>query len=146
MVARNRLRQVHVLLYKLKRLFGKKVTLREPLTNTNNVQTGVITRTYTLHVIQRAILFPTAETRTFSYDLSYIAANKNFTYGGFYEKNDRLMIVMKRRLPTGVSINTDWDILVGTANDEYEIKDVSLSENDEAYLMKVTRVQTADGT
>jgi hypothetical protein len=43
---------------------------------------------------------------TFVYDLAYIAANKNFTEGGFLQMNKVDFVIRKRNIPSGIVIAT----------------------------------------
>ena len=92
------LRQIKRILYRLKRQFGQEIVYSRNTTNTVNYRTGAITRAGTDVTIKRAIVLPARMIRSFEYDLTYIAANKNFTYGGFYDDSSRLIIVDRKDL------------------------------------------------
>lgn len=47
----------------------------------------------------RILLFPRKMNRDFEYDIAYLASNKNFTYGGTYDVNTRLALLLKKQLP-----------------------------------------------
>ena len=95
------------IIYRLKRQYGHALTIRRPLAATHNVQTGQIVRTFESFVVRRAVVLPRNLSRHFTYDLTYIAANNNFVGGGFYDINDRLVLVDLRDLPAGFVFNLD---------------------------------------
>lgn len=88
------LRQIRNILYRLKREFGVPLVLHtissyaEP-----NLETGTTDIQTTSINIRRAIKLNVKLQRTFVYDLSFIAANKNFTTGGLFDKYDNVIIV-----------------------------------------------------
>lgn len=53
---------------------------------------GTAARTDADYSIKRAIVSPASQAGDFVYDLSFIAANKNFTYGGFFDTTQRYVI------------------------------------------------------
>lgn len=79
-------------LYSLKKEFGFSITFHK-LTETYNLETGERTPSIEIKKINRAIVMPDALQRKFEYDLAFIAAAKNFTYGGFYDTSLRRIIV-----------------------------------------------------
>lgn len=89
----NNIRQIRLILYRLKRDFGQPLTFTQTTSLDQDVKTGQVTRTERIIRIRRAPILDVAMSRTFSYDLSFIAANKNFTYGGLYDVGTRMIIV-----------------------------------------------------
>ncbi len=75
--------------------------------STRDLDTGALTNIETIHKIKKALPMPETVTRKFSYDLSYIAANKNFVYGGFFDREDLSMIFLTRDLPGEYSLNDE---------------------------------------
>ena len=75
MVAQNLLRQITVILYRLKRQWGQKVDVYQFVSQTNNVETGAIQRTYNKITVRRAPVLPNEIERRAIYDLTFIAAN-----------------------------------------------------------------------
>jgi hypothetical protein len=100
---------------------------RESITTV--ITTGVTSTTITAtKSISRAILLPKRIRTDFIYDLSFVAANKNFTYGGYFGRTDRFVIVDAKDLGTFV-IDKESDVCV-ISNRRYTIKEVE--EYDEA--------------
>lgn len=140
MVAKNLLRQIKVLLYRLKRQFGLKVTYtRKTSADTYNVTTGAVTRDLNIITIRRAPVLPAREFKRFAYDLSYIAANKNFTYGAFYTTKTRAVIIEKRDLPAGFVASTDDTI--SFKGQKYEIKEFHPAEDNQSFLFIVEHLK-----
>jgi len=95
----NTLRQIKVILYRLKRNFGIPVKIIHTVSQTYDVQTGETVRSEDLITVRRGICITPRVARDFSYDLSFIAANKNFTYGGFYDTASRVLILDSKDVP-----------------------------------------------
>lgn len=128
----NSLRNHKKILYNLKRSFGQPVTFKFPIVNTYNVETGAVTREYTSIYVRRAIVLPTRLTRDFVYDLAYIASNKNFTEGGFFDKVVRNIIVMKSDLK-GAEPNLEWEC---TFKDKgYVVKEINATEDGAGFIL-----------
>jgi len=94
---RRQTRFIRKTLYSLKREFGFPVTFHK-LIETYNLETGARTPTIEIKKVNRVIVMPDALQRKFDYDLAYIAAAKNFTYGGFYDTSLRRIIVDRQDL------------------------------------------------
>jgi len=69
------------------------------VSSTTNIETGELDTTWNVVTIKRAILLPDDWMRTFAYPLSFLAANKNFNYGDYYDRTRRDVIVDVRDLP-----------------------------------------------
>lgn len=95
------------LFYPLKRERGEPVQVHQIETNDLNITSGAITKTYRTYKVKKAIVLPVGIARTFVYDLAYIAANKNFTGGGLFDKMYTTVIIELPDLPIGIVINLD---------------------------------------
>lgn len=118
----NKLRNIRRVLYSLKKGFGVPMDIYQITKSDLDPRTGrqIIERRRIQ--IRKAILLPTVLARKFSYDLSYIAANKNFTYGGQYDIRDRMIIVEASDMPDGLAVKTeDYLVMEGS---RYEVKSV----------------------
>ena len=142
MAWQNNLREIRIILYRLKRNFGLSATLCKPKTMTNDVKTGDTTLTYDSYTINRAILMPVSESRTFKYALSYIAANKNFTYGAMFDTKTRTMIIDAHDLPANFAVTTSCHVVFD--NRRYNIKTVELAEHDQGWLLDLIEVDSSD--
>jgi hypothetical protein len=71
---------------RLKQRYGVPIDLYRPTTNTIDTKTGKVNRSYTIIHVAKAIILPTKINRDFDYDLSFVAANKNFTFGAHFDR------------------------------------------------------------
>ena len=101
----------HVL-YPLKMSYGEPVEFIQLDTSTNNVRTGEQSKTYTRIKIRKAPVLPLNVLRKFVYDLAYIAANKNFTEGGFFDMGSRFILVDGKDVPKDFNPNLSDHIIV----------------------------------
>lgn len=138
----NNLRQIRIILYRLKRSYGLPARIKRPTRNDYDITTGAITREYLEIPIRRVIVLPTNDARKFAYDLAFIAANKNFTYGGFFDKNTRNMIIDVKDLPRGFVLSSDDHLVF--EDRAYAIKDFQLAEHNQGYLLTVTEIESTD--
>jgi len=128
----NNLRQNKVILYKLTKLFGARVLFYRPIENEYDLTTGEITRAYIEISVRRAIVLPSKLSREFVYDLSYIASNKNFTYGGYFDETTRHMILKKSQLK-GYTPELDWQC--DYKNKKYVVKEADETEDGAGYII-----------
>lgn len=135
----------------MKRQFGLAGVLRYPdnSVSTYNITTGETNITYVDLPISRIIRLPRRNISDFVYDLSFIAANKNFTYGGTFDTNDRWFIIdikdltIDYRYPDPIKeITTDYYILID--NRSYKIYEINLAEENNAYLVRGREIVSAD--
>ena len=133
----NRLRQIKLVIYALKRAFGAKIQVYRVTSETHNVRTGVIDRIYSKQTIRRAVVLPNNITRDFVYDLSFIAANKNFTYGGLFDPEQRNMILDAKDVSNGfVPNNNDYVIY---NNERWLVAKVVPTAEVKAFFMTIKR-------
>jgi hypothetical protein len=86
--------------YHLKRSYGQPVALYIRGVVSQDPSTGEVTYPERKWKIKKAPVLTAELMRKFQYDLSFIAANKNFTYGGMFDKSQRGIIVDTRDLPS----------------------------------------------
>jgi hypothetical protein len=106
-------REIRNTIYALKKDYGKPATLYTE-SFTVDISTGLKNRSVTDYQVKKAILLPTDWKRKFAYDLSFVAANKNFTYGGFFDTGDKLVLIDVIDIPVGLEITLDFKLTVGT--------------------------------
>ena len=134
----NTLRENKKVLYRLERQFGSSATFHIPTVNDYNIQTGKTTREYLDIFVRRVVVLPTRVTRDFVYDLAYIASNKNFTEGGFFDKTTRNMIVRKKWLK-GVEPTLEWEC---TYKDRrYVVKELNETEDGAGFIMRCNTLE-----
>lgn len=137
----NLLREISAVLYRLKREFGLPAQLRV-VNDSYNIETGDVTPANTDYSIRRVIMLPRRSVRDFVYDLSFIAANKNFTYGGLFDVDRRIIIIDAKDLPSGVRPTQDMIIIFAT--EQYDILEVQRAEMDRGYLLVCKHVASAE--
>lgn len=110
---RIRRREIHRIFYALERKLGVEASLYKVTSQSPNFETGRLNVTTSVMRIPRFITCSMEEAHKFEYDLGYLAANKNFTYGGLYEPGDRLGLFSGRNLPEGFRVEMSdyivWD-------------------------------------
>src|SRR6185436_5450846 len=119
------------MLYRLKRDFGLTVTLHVLLSSDVSYTSGTTTKQFNAYKIKRALVLEATQYRKFAYDLSFIAANKNFTYGGFFDVKQRIIVIERRDLPRDYV--PDHKHYIVFDHSRYEI--VNFDENEEKALI-----------
>lgn len=129
------------IMYQLRRNWGLNVWIYRP-TRTNDLLTGNITSGYEIHAIPDAPVLSATESRSFVYDLAYIAASKNFTEGAFFDKKQRWILLDGRRLAKGFVPDLDDFVVFDTR--QYEIKVVEHIEELAAYRLTVVSIRNQE--
>lgn len=88
--------------------------------------------------LRKAIVFPGRLIRDFVYDLAYIAANKNFTSGAYFD-HEELWLLLDHRDLGGLSPQVEDYIIKD--NYRYDIKEVNNYEEFAAYLCKIKKIK-----
>jgi hypothetical protein len=109
-------------IYKLKRSFGVPIEYYKINSHSTDLESGVFATTHTCIPIAKAVVLRAREFRSFVYDLAYISANKDFTEGGFFDPQDRRVLLDVSDLPLGFNPAVD-DYFILDGN-KYEIKEV----------------------
>lgn len=142
---KNNLRQIELIVYRLKRQYGLPVIVRKPTRNDNDVQTGKITREYANYTVKKAIVLPADLMRTFIYDLTYVAANKNFAYGGLFDKTMKVFIIDKKDIRDDegvkVELNMSCDIVLNTK--KFDFVSIEETEDRTSYLIKAKNLDAS---
>jgi len=136
----SQLGMIRQTMYSLNREYGRSIVLVKPTTTTRNLKKGCLTIETDKIKVRRAIVLPTSGERDFEYDLSYIAANKNFTYGGFFEKTFRRIIIEIKRLPKNFMIGHENHVEFD--GKRWEIKKIFKVEETKAWELIVQEVQS----
>ena len=125
-------------LYKLKRMYGIEVIFYRNLESTPNYETGIFSYTTENITVSRAILFPVTYDQKFSYDLTFLAANKNFQMGALYTVGIRYLIVDSNDMDFDATLQNYCTL----HNERYEIIKI-----DDFYpsVAKILRLQVTEG-
>ena len=103
-----------------------------------DVETGEKQITLSVINIKKAVVLRAREFRSFVYDLAYISANKDFTTGGFFDPEDRRVILQASDL-NGHNPQV-WDYII-FQNDKYDIKEIFEFENNFAFDLLARKVR-----
>ena len=141
-MTQNVLRQISLILYRLKRQYGLKVAYYQYVSQTNDVETGEITREYNTVSIRRAPVLPDNLDRSFVYDLTFIAANNNFVGGAFFDRHIRTLIIDAKDLPKGMKPTKDDHIEFD--EQRYEILKIVTLEKKKGYLFRLQGLDSAE--
>ena len=91
-----------------KRDYGVPIVVGRFQSSNLNTDTGAINPTFDIVTrIRKALVFPFRIQRDFVYDLSFIAANKNFVGGGFFDVKESSIVILRKDLPTGHTLTLD---------------------------------------
>jgi len=137
----SNLRQIKNILYQLKKDWGIAMDLRNQ-TSVVDRKTGMTQKSYVSLSVRRGILLPVKLTPSFVYDLSFIAANKNFTYGGLFGAGSRVVIVDGSDVPSTFTIKEDTQLIIAKA--VYSVKNVETLVNKLGYLLTVTTLSNLE--
>jgi len=107
------------LVYDLKRDYGFPITVVKTVSIDMDLKSGVKRPILSYHKIKRAIFLPSRMFRSFVYDLSYVASNKNFTAGGFFDPIDRVIFLDARDIS---EIEPDDRVIYN--NEEYIVTEI----------------------
>lgn len=130
------------MLYSLKRRFGHPMEYVYKITTSTDTRTGKVTITRDSFRIKKAILLPTTLERNFSYDLTFIASNKNFTYGGIYDTNERRIILDGNDLPNQFEPETGQSLIFD--GKRWDIKEAQKFQVGKGYLILARQVANMD--
>lgn len=137
---KNNHRQVSVVLYKLKRNFGRPVTIRRFVSSTPDVTTGKEVQVYVSTDIRRAVVLPYNRKMDFIYDLAFVAANKNFTYGAFFDTATTTLIIDGADYKQEILMEDD--IIID--NVRHQFVSVDKMEGNVGYIIKAKALKAAD--
>lgn len=135
---RKETRMVRKVIYRLKRDYGFSLTIYKIIDTDLNLKTGKKRRIIKFKKINKAVLLPSRMFRAFVYDLSYIAAAKNFTSGGFFDPNDRVILIDWQDTR---DFEIEIDDYIIYDNHQYLVSEVREFEYRAAYLLKVREVK-----
>jgi hypothetical protein len=138
----NNLRQISNIVYRLKRNYGVPVVLRRMIKDRTDLETGRVSREYTQVNIKRGIVLPEKLIPNFAYDLAYIAANKNFTYGGLFGSSTRLVILDGKDIPSAFIIAENDELIF--SDKVHAVKSINDTAEKKGYILTVTTISSVD--
>ena len=130
----NNLRQIKVVLYKLKRNFGLSATLYKPVATTPNYRTGSNTATFTSLTINKVIALPETLKREF------VSLNGALPYGGYFDAGSRVFIIDSKDLTSAFVPDINYYLVFKSRH--YDIKEVHVLENGAGYVLVTTELKS----
>lgn len=127
------------LLYNLQRRMGGRVDFYRDV-EALNTRTGKKTVAKTVWDRRLVVVLPSELKTKFVFDLSFIAANKNFTYGGNFDTTKRRLILGTREADGYVPQNDDYFVF---ENKRWQVSEVQTYEYDTGFLIVGTEVKGA---
>ncbi len=134
---RKETRMIRKVIYRLKRDYGFPIRLYKITNVTLDLEAGTKTRRVKYKSIARAVFVTARLYRSFVYDLSFIAVNKNFVSGGFFDPEDRVILIDWQDT-RDFEIKVDDYIVYDDKH--YLITERRIFENNAGYLVKVRGV------
>jgi hypothetical protein len=129
-------------LYKLKQNYGFPLDIYRVLRNDVNLATGRKTVLKTKFPVRRAILIQAPMlARKFSYDLTYLAANKNFAYGALYDVESTAFLIAVDDLPRGFVPTLDDYVIYN--HKRYNVTEAELLDHKMAFFLKLKEAKGA---
>lgn len=142
MEPRNRLRFQQGALYRLKRDYGQPMDVYRQDSEAYNLITGAKTVVKSKFHVHRAVLMPGRSTRDFTQRLAYLAVNKDFTYGGLFDKTLRDLVIDRKDLKGEFQTLTLDDYII-IQHRRYQIKEIDESEMASSYWLVITETKGA---
>jgi len=136
-------RMIRQVMYQLRKQYGGgPVDIYKFNGSTTDIKTGVATVDKELIRAQRAIILPARVERTFVQSISRISADKQFVYGGTYDRSRRMFLVDRRNINCEFSTDLqlthdDWIVYNGH---KYEIKHFDEFEFESIWIIVGHRV------
>lgn len=138
----NNLRQISIIIYRLKRQYGVPMQLRRITADDTDLASGKVYRGYHTIDIKRGIALPAKLAPSFAYDLAYVAANKNFTYGGIFGASTRFVILDGKDIPSGFEIAEDDELIY--EDRIHAIKVINPTATKKGYILTVTTLSSVE--
>lgn len=126
------------ILYNLKRAYGLPIDIYRPTSESHDVETGEITRGFSITKVKRAPVLPHTKERTFTYDLDYIQAGNNFTEGGFFDRETVDVLIDKKDLPRNFVPTLEDHVVI--RGKRYDIKKSEMFEQLATWRLTLSRV------
>ena len=102
-------RMIQVALYQFKKQYGSgPIDIYKYSSADVNLNTGVRTETTTCTTIRKVVVLPAKAERTLVSSISKISADKQFVYGGTYDRTRRMFLIDKRDAPNLNLKKDDW--------------------------------------
>lgn len=121
----------------LKKRYPMSVVFRRIWASDFDATTGTKTQNVQSWTIERAVVSPDTGVRDFAYDLAFIAANKNFTYGATFDESTRSLILDADDLPSDFVPTVNDYVLIDFQ--VYQVKQADIYDG-AAYLITALHI------
>lgn len=138
---KSKLKFIRNVIYRLKRSYGLPIDYHQIKEHNMDPESGNKTFSLVHTHIRRAIVLRAREFRSFVYDLAFISANKDFTTGGFFDPEDRKVVIDSRDVPVGFDPKVDDYYIY--KNEKYEVKEVFSFEDNYAFTLLARKIRGA---
>lgn len=136
------LRFIRQVLYSLRRDYGLPVNIVWDTASTPDYETGKKVVVRDSLTVNRAIIMPASIQRDFVYDLTVIASNKNFTYGGLFDQRSRRIIIDRQDIPKDFEIKIGYHAII--KGQRFEIKGVQAFDDLSAFVLDAEQVDNIE--
>lgn len=127
-------------IYVLKQKFGKPAEFYKQTNTVTDVQleTGETQTSIQRYVIKHLVVTSPKTITKFEYDIGFLAANKNFTYGGFYEPDDLVAVIAYSDLPRSDITMKDYFFI---NNRRYNVQRFQIIQNGVGWIVHLRHVR-----
>jgi hypothetical protein len=134
----SKLKYVKNAIYRLKQRMGLPIAYHVIDQHSVDTETGIKNTVLRVINIKKAIVLQTHQLRSLVYDIAYLSANKDFTEGGYFDSEDRRVIIQTSDL-NGLKPNISDYIIF--ENVRYDIKEIKEYENNYSYEFRVRKIR-----
>lgn len=135
----NSLRFLSSVITQLKQEYGEPLSILVTDSEVLDVESGGLSRIKTEHKVKRAVEVPAGNGRKFAYDIAFLAANKNFTYGGNYDVNEKEVLVDGKDLPK--TFEPKLDNFIKFRDKQYRITKIDPIALGQGWVFKMKNVE-----
>jgi hypothetical protein len=125
--------------YALKRQLGQQLVLVSTSGDAVNLLTGLKSNVQTSVTINYAVNLPSNMVRGANYDLSYIIANRQFTYGAYHDTRTRKVLIDRRDIPSTFPVDLNMHVVF--QNKRWEIKNLEEYEELECIVLLMEQLE-----
>lgn len=115
-------------MYMMKQTLGDSVDIYRFTKQVIDTKTGQITQDKLKIHLDKVLIFGEEDLRKFTYSRAFIAENRQFTVGGFYDVESRICLIDPLDLPDGYLPQMD-DYLVSSDQKRYQMTKIGLGDS-----------------
>jgi len=92
--------------------WGEPATVYRVASSTTDLQTGLTSESRTVYAVDRAVLIDGPGKRDFVYHRSFIAASREFIYGGTFDDRQGFIVIDATDLPIGFTFRQEDYVVI----------------------------------